>query len=369
MSTMLTPPRPSASATSATTPGRFGTETRSSCTSPPARSASSSRRRSSRAPSFQRRRASPSPAGERRADLAEPRDRVVDRADQRVGVGEVDVAPDRGVGAGDARDVAEARAGRRQPLALLRQRARGLGDEHVGEHVREVRDRRHQAVVRVGVERRRPRAEAGQQPVQALVERAAGARRRRQVPGRAVEQVGAGVLDAGRLGAGERVAADEARVVDRVDDRALGRADVGDDAVLAGGRERGATAAGSAPTGAATNAASAPVERRGRGGARRGRARRRSSAASSTPAPGPSRAPRAPSRSRAASPIEPPIRPTPTTATRDLRRPGHAARSRAPCRRPPRRARPSRRTRRSRRRAAAAARRRSPRRARGGPRR
>ena len=37
MSTMLTPRRPRASATSATTPGRLGTETRSSATSPPAR--------------------------------------------------------------------------------------------------------------------------------------------------------------------------------------------------------------------------------------------------------------------------------------------------------------------------------------------
>ena len=36
--------------------------------------------------------------------------------------------------------------------------------------------------------------------------------RRGQVPGRALEQVGAGVLDAGGLGAGQRVAADEALV-------------------------------------------------------------------------------------------------------------------------------------------------------------
>ena len=37
------------------------------------------------------------------------------------------------------------------------------------------------------------------------------------------------MLDAGRLGARQRVAADEARVARRVEDRALGRADVGDD--------------------------------------------------------------------------------------------------------------------------------------------
>ena len=50
------------------------------------------------------------------------------------------------------------------------------------------------------------------EPVQPLVEDPRGRRGRRQVPGRAVEQVGARVLDAGRLGAGERVAADESRV-------------------------------------------------------------------------------------------------------------------------------------------------------------
>ena len=174
--------------------------------------------------------------GQRRADGAEPRHGVVDRGDQRVGVGEVDVAPDRGRGARDARGVAEARAGRGQPLGL--ERARGLGHEHVGEHVRQVRDRGHQAVVGLGVDRGRARAEVGQQPVEAVVEDALGARGRRQVPGRAVEQAGARVLDAGRLGAGQRVAADEARVVDLPHQLALGRADVGHHARRGGGGER-----------------------------------------------------------------------------------------------------------------------------------
>ena len=57
----------------------------------------------------------------------------------------------------------------------LAEHCRGLGDEHVGEHVRQVRDARHQAVVGVGVDRGGARAEAGQQSVQALVEHARGA--------------------------------------------------------------------------------------------------------------------------------------------------------------------------------------------------
>jgi hypothetical protein len=91
--------------------------------------------------------------------------------------------------------------------------AGGLGDEHVREDVRQVRDARHHAVVVGGVDRRRLRADPGSVTVQALVERARGGRARRQVPGRAVEQVGARVLDARGLGAGERVPADEARIV------------------------------------------------------------------------------------------------------------------------------------------------------------
>ena len=53
MSVMLTPARPSASASSAITPGRLGTEARSSNSAPPASCASSSRRRSAAAASFQ----------------------------------------------------------------------------------------------------------------------------------------------------------------------------------------------------------------------------------------------------------------------------------------------------------------------------
>jgi hypothetical protein len=95
--------------------------------------------------------------------------------------------------------------------------------------VRQVADRGHHAVVDVGVDDRRPRAQAGQQPVQALEQRALGRRGRGQVPRGAVEEVLARVLDAGRLGARQRVAADEARIARGAEDSALRRADVGDD--------------------------------------------------------------------------------------------------------------------------------------------
>ena len=65
-------------------------------------------------------------------------------------------------------------------------------------HVRQVADRRHQAVVGLGVDRLRPGAEAGDRALQAVVEDAAGALGRRQVPAGALEEVGAGVLDARR---------------------------------------------------------------------------------------------------------------------------------------------------------------------------
>ena len=118
---------------------------------------------------------------------------------------------------------------------------------------------------------------------------------------------------AGVLGAGERVPADEALVAHGVDDRALGRADVGHDAVLAGGRERLRDRRGERADGRRDERRLGAVERAGevrrraveRADVERGveHAVRGSQPATS-----------APSRSRAASPIEPPIRPTPTIA-------------------------------------------------------
>ena len=63
----------------------------------------------------------------------------------------------------------------------------------------------------VGVDRLRAGAEVGDGALQAVVVDAARALGRGQVPAGALEQLGARVLDPGGLGAGERMAADEAR--------------------------------------------------------------------------------------------------------------------------------------------------------------
>ena len=210
------------------TPGRLGTAARSSRTRArrPGRRSSSAWRLGRAARAARPRATAPSPRRERVAGLARGAASASSiAARQRVAVGQVDALPQRRVGARDARRVAEARPGRRQPLAA--QRPRRLADEDVGEHVRQVRDGGHQAVVRLGVDDRRARAEAGDRPVQALEQHPRARRGRRQVPGLVVEEVLAGVLDAGRLAAGQRMAADEALVVAPGDDRALRRADVG----------------------------------------------------------------------------------------------------------------------------------------------
>ncbi len=154
-------------------------------------------------------------------------------------------------------------------------------------------------------------------PLQAVVEQAARALGRGQVPAGALEEVGAGVLDPGGLGAGQRVAADEALVVaERGDELALGRADVGDDA--SPGRWRRAPRAASS----AQRRRPAPRRRRARRprrprrpSRRRGRSRPPPSARSSVAGSGSKPTTSALERARrAASPIEPPIRPTPRTA-------------------------------------------------------
>ena len=127
----------------------------------------------------------------------------------------------------------------------------------------------------VGVDRLRAGAEAGDGPLQAVVEQPAGALGRGQVPAGALEEVVAGVLDPGRLGPGQRVAADEALVVaERGDELALGRADVGDDASPARRRRapRGPAPAGPRP--APRRRPRRRPRRPRRASRRRGRARR-----------------------------------------------------------------------------------------------
>ena len=123
-------------------------------------------------------------------------------------------------------------------MPLAAERPGGLRDEDVREHVRQVRDGGHRAVVVVGVDDQRPRADARDEPVHPLEQHAAGRALRREVPGGALEEVLPGVLDARDLGARERVPADEALVLaGRADDGALGRADVRHGAVRRGERE------------------------------------------------------------------------------------------------------------------------------------
>ena len=237
---MLTPASPSASASSATVPGRLATTTRSSRSGPPASSASSRPRRSSPAAACQAATASLSPSRISSAACAQSRAGGVDRLGDRLAVGREDVSPDRRVGAGDAGRVAEARADLGHPLGVARQLLGGLGREHVGEHVGQVADRRHQAVVGLGVDRLRPGAEIGDHALEAVVEQTARALGGSQVPASALEQIGAGVVHAGSLGARQRVTADEALVVAEPSDQlALGRAGVGDDRFGTAGGERG----------------------------------------------------------------------------------------------------------------------------------
>ena len=82
--------------------------------------------------------------------------------------------------------------------------------------------------MRLRVDRDRGRAERRDEAVHEPVTLRLGRARRRQEPGRAVEQVGGRVRGAVRLRAGDRVAADEARVAERAGNVGLRRADVGD---------------------------------------------------------------------------------------------------------------------------------------------
>ena len=168
----------------------------------------------------------------------EPLDDAVDLGCHGLGVGAVDVGPDPRVGTGDARCVAEAATdlGRAVGAAVV---ARRRGDEDVGEDVRKVADRGHLAVVRSRVDGLGPGAEAGDEAMEAVEHDPLRVTGRGQVPTGAVEEVGPRALDPGRLGAGQRVAADEALEAgdpgDGIEQAPLGRADVGDDRVGAGG--------------------------------------------------------------------------------------------------------------------------------------
>ncbi len=172
----------------------------------------------------------------------QPLDHGGDLVGDRLAVGGEDVPPDRRIRARDPGRVAKAGADLGQPLGLLREGRRGLADEHVGEHVREVADGRHHPVVSLGIDRLRPGPEAGDRALQPVVVQPAGGVGRGQVPAGALEQLRAGVLDSRRLRAGERVPADEPRRAfprrKACDQLALRRADVGDHGLGPAHRER-----------------------------------------------------------------------------------------------------------------------------------
>ncbi len=179
-----------------------------------------------------------------------------------------------------------------------------------------MRDAGHQAVVRLGVDRRGPGAEARQQAVQPLVQHPGGAAAGRgEVPGGAVEEVLARVLDAGRLGARQGVPADEPLIRARAGEHALGRADV--ETTQSEGRalkrHAGERLAGR-PRGGHEHDVGAPHGRGRIGRCRIDRAERQRRL-HSTRGSGSYPCTCAPPRPRAAMPMEPPISPTPRIAT------------------------------------------------------
>ena len=168
------PARPSASAISATVPGRFSTPIRSSRRSPPTRSDSSSRRRSSpaaRVPRADRRRASParisSAASRRRSPTASISAATASRLVAKMSPQIAGLAPATRVVSRKLGPTSGRRSDSSESAA-----AASL-DEHVGEHVRQVADRRHHPVVGLGVDRLRPGAELGDGALQAVVVEAA----------------------------------------------------------------------------------------------------------------------------------------------------------------------------------------------------
>ena len=315
MSTMLTAARPSASATSATTPGpvrhrdaqldhraagEIGLE------QPPAVVA----RRV--VPGRHRGRVT---AGQRRADLAEAAHRVVDRRDQRVRVGEVDVAPDRGRWrprrawrrGSSARSAAAARILQRAapPGRRGRSRARAAGARPRPSGGRASRRRS-----RPGARRGRPAA--GEAVVEDALGRAASAsgttsRRRTARRGQcSTPAVSAPASGCPPMKRGSSTAATSSRLVEPTSVT-----------THSGGGRRERLAHGAGRARAPARRRTRPTRPRARRPPSRRRARRapRASAASSTPGAGSKPRTSAPSRSRAASPTDPPSRPTPMTAT------------------------------------------------------
>jgi hypothetical protein len=115
----------------------------------------------------------------------------------------------------------------------------GLVDEQVRERVREVAGQRDEPVVGFRVDGDRRGAERRDEAVDEPVAGRVGLGQRRQEPRCALEELGGRVLGPTRLGAANRVAADEPRrAAGGGADACLRGADVGDGGLVGGRRQR-----------------------------------------------------------------------------------------------------------------------------------
>ncbi len=169
------------------------------------------------------------------ARVLEPGEIRVERVEHRVAVRREDVEPDRGMTRSDTGHVPEPARRESQQRAVLRLVRRRDVHERRRRELRDVADERDEYVVVVRRHRHDLGLHAAQQRAQGGVRLFDGRGRRREYPGRADEHVGAGAVDALLLGTRHRMTADEPGGAvgtpdrHRVDDRALHRADVGDE--------------------------------------------------------------------------------------------------------------------------------------------
>ena len=166
---------------------------------------------------------------QRPLDLLERTALLGEREPERLPVVEEDVDPDPRVRARDPGHVPQGAAGRLERVVAVDPRRARLVEEHVCEHMREVARQPDEPVVRVRPDRDRSRAERADEAVEQPQPLGRRRGRRSEEPRRAVEELRRGAAGPARLGAADRVAADEALVRrGRRADRPLRRADVGD---------------------------------------------------------------------------------------------------------------------------------------------
>ena len=189
------------------------------------------RRRWALASPIQRARKPASPPASACLDLLEQPALLGERRPERLAVVEEDVDPDPRVGAADARHVPERAARCLQRVVPVDPCGARLVEEDVREHVRQVARHRDEAVVGIRADRDGSRAERRDEPVHEPEAVRLRRRGRREEPRRAVEEVRRRALGPTRLGAADRVPADEPPVASRRGrDGPLRRSDVRDGA-------------------------------------------------------------------------------------------------------------------------------------------